>query len=97
MNDVEIEQRLTAAEERTKSNTHRLDDVEKRQDNLDAIVSAVAVMQKDIDYTKGDIQEIKTDVKTIMDKPGQNWDAAVKAIIAGIIGIVLGVLATAIH
>ena len=39
----EIEHRLTEVEERSKSNTYRLAEVEKRQDNLDDLVSTVKV------------------------------------------------------
>ena len=39
--DFEHEKRLTEVEERSKSNSHRLDDVEKRQDDLEELVSTV--------------------------------------------------------
>ena len=42
--ELKIEHRLTEVEERAKSNSHRLDEVEKKQDNLDKIVSTVAVL-----------------------------------------------------
>ena len=41
---ISIEHRLTEVEERSKSNTHRLEDLEKRQDNLDDLVSVVKVL-----------------------------------------------------
>ena len=40
----EFEHRLTEVEARSKSNVHRLDEVEKRQDNLDKLASSVAVL-----------------------------------------------------
>ena len=42
--DLQHEERLTKVEERSKSNQHRLDDVEKRQDKMDELVSAVNVL-----------------------------------------------------
>lgn len=39
-----IEHRLTEVEARAKSNTKRLDEVEKRQDDLDGLVTTVKVL-----------------------------------------------------
>ena len=39
-----IEHRLTEVEARAKSNTKRLDEVEKRQDDLDDLVTTVKVL-----------------------------------------------------
>ena len=42
--DFEHEERLSKVEERSKSNTHRINDLEKRQDNLDELVGTVKVL-----------------------------------------------------
>ena len=42
--EMECEHRLTEVEERAKLNSHRLDEVEKRQDDLDELVSTVKVL-----------------------------------------------------
>lgn len=92
--EINIEHRLTEVEDRAKSNTKRLDEVEKRQDNLDQLVSSVAVMAKEQEHIKSDVSEIKTDVRTIMDKPAKRWDNIVEkiiwAVLAAIIGVALG-------
>ena len=44
--EITIEHRLTEVEARSKSNMHRLDDVEKRQANLDKLVAAVEVLAR---------------------------------------------------
>ena len=72
--DLEHERRLTDVENRTKSNTHRLDEVEKRQDNMDEIVSAVKVLAVREETVEKDVKEIKTDVKNLTNKSGQRWD-----------------------
>ena len=58
-----IEHRLTTVEDRSKSNTKRLDEVERRQDNLDDLVSTVKVLAIREENVETDVKEIKADVK----------------------------------
>ena len=94
MNENEIEHRLTEVEERSKSNTHRLDELERRQDNLDDLVSTVKVLAVREENVENDVKEIKNDVKSIKDKPSKRWDAIVDkvvwAVLAAVIAFVLG-------
>ena len=92
--EINIEHRLTEVEGRSKSNTRRLDEVEKRQDNLDKLVATVEVLAVKESNVENDVKEIKNDVKSIKDKPGQRWesivDKAVWAILAAVIAFLLG-------
>lgn len=92
--DLEHEERLSKVEERSKSNSHRLDEVEKRQDNLDELVSSVSVLATKQEHVESDVKEIKTDVKALAAKPGKRWDAIVDkiiwAVLAAIIAFCLG-------
>ena len=87
--DLNHEERLVKVEERSKSNTHRIEDVEKRQDKLDELVSAVNVLAVREQNVENDVKEIKTDVKSLTIKPAKRWDGMVDKIIYTIIGIVL--------
>lgn len=90
--DLEHEKRLTEVEERSKSNTHRLDEVEKRQDNLDKLVATVEVLAVKESNVENDVKEIKSDVKSLTSKPGQKWDSLVDKIILTIAAAVVGFL-----
>ena len=89
----EIEHRLTEVEERSKSNTYRLAEVEKRQDNLDDLVSTVKVLAVREENVENDVKEIKSDVKSLTGKPAKRWDNLINQIItvlvAGIVGFIL--------
>ena len=87
--DFEHEERLTKVEERTKSNTHRIDELEKRQDNLDDLVSTVKVLAVREENVESDVKEIKSDVKSLTSKSGQRWDGLVDKIIMSIAAAVL--------
>ena len=92
--EKEYEHRLTEVEGRSKSTTHRLDELERRQDNLDDLVSTVKVLAVREENVENDVKEIKNDVKSIKDKPGQRWDAIVDkviwAVLAAVIAFFLG-------
>ena len=86
----EFEHRLTEVEERAKSNTHRLDDVEKRQDNLDKLVGTVGVLADREKRVEDDVKEIKTDVKSLTGKSGKRWDNLINQIITILVAAIAG-------
>lgn len=92
--DLDHERRLTEVEQRSKSNAKRLDDIERRQDNLDNLVSSVAIIAQEQDHIKSDVTEIKTDVKALTEKPAKRWDDMVDkslwAVVAAVIAYYLG-------
>lgn len=83
MDEKDIEHRLTEVEARTKSNTHRLD-------NLDELVTAVKVLAVREENVESDVKEIKSDVKSLTSKSGKLWDSMVEKIILTIAAAVVG-------
>lgn len=90
--DMEIEHRLTEVESRSKSNAHRLDEMEKRQDDLDELVSTVKVLADREVRVENDVKEIKDDVKSLKQKPIKRWDSIVDKIILTIVAAIIGFL-----
>ena len=64
MTNEQIISALKDTESRSKSNTHRIDRLQARQDNMDKLISSVSVMAEKQERMEGDIGEIKTDVKS---------------------------------
>ncbi len=84
--DFEHERRLTEVEERSKSNTHRIDEVEKRQNDLDKIVNTVSRLDEREKRVETDVKEIKTDVKNLKSIPAKRWEQIITLIISAIVG-----------
>ena len=93
MDELQMEHRVTAVEKLAGSNRHRLEDVEKRQDNLDELVKSVALFAQEQEYIKEDVKEIKADVKALTDKPAKRWDSLVDKLLLVAAGAFLGWLA----
>ena len=94
--DLDHERRLTEVESRSKSNTKRLDDMEKRQDDLDDLVSTVKVLADREARVEKDVGEIKSSVNELKAKPGKRWDSLVDKIVltlaAAVVGFILAKL-----
>lgn len=88
--EINTEHRLTEVEERSKSNTKRLDELEKRQDNLDDLVTTVKVLAVREEAVESDVKEIKSDVKSLKGKSGDLWDSLVKIVVTALVSGVIG-------
>lgn len=90
--DLEHEERLSKVEIRSEDNMRRLDEVERRQDNLDELVSTVKVLAVREEKVESDVKEIKTDVKNIANKSAKRWDNLVSQVITLIVAALVGFL-----
>lgn len=88
----QFEHRLTEVEERSKSNTKRIDKLSERQDSLDELVGTVKVLATREENVENDVKEIKSDVKSLTDKPGKRWDSLVEKIVLAIAAAIVGFL-----
>ena len=84
--EVEFAERLAATEQRSKSNQHRLDELEGWQRDQTELVRSVSVMATKQERIETDVTEIKADVKAIVAKPGKRWDDIIDKALWLIIG-----------
>ena len=84
------EHRLTSIEDKVESNTNRINELEKRQDDLDELVSTVKVLAVREENVENDVKVIKSDVKSLTSKPGKRWDSLIDKIIITIAAAILG-------
>lgn len=85
-----VEHRLTEVEARSKSNTKRIDEVEKRQDDLDDLVTTVKVLATREENVESDVKEIKKDVKDLTGRSGKRWDDLVDKIVWALAAAAIG-------
>ena len=92
MNDTE----LVRIDERSKRNEGRIKALEQRQDDLDKLVGAIGCIQQEQEHIKADVNEIKSDVKSLAEKPARRWDDAVKIVMTALIGGIVGFILSSI-
>lgn len=88
--DDGIQAKLAEIEARSKSNTHRINDLEEDNRALHALATSVEVLATKQDTIESTVQEIKTDVKELKAVPGSKWEALVKAVVTAIVGALVG-------
>lgn len=87
--DLEHEKRLTATEDRSKANSHRLDDVERRQNNLEELVSTVKIIAFRQETVETVVKGINNKVEELAGKPGKRWESIVDKVLLTAIGAIL--------
>ena len=84
--DDGIQAKIAEIEARSKSNTHRIDDLEADNKALHQLATSVEVLATKQETIEADISEIKDDVKSLKAMPGGKWEALVKTILTALAG-----------
>ena len=99
MDHEELAVKLAEVDARSRSNTHRLDAVEKSSDVLHELATSVKVMAGELKRQGDAVEEIKDDVTNlghkvdgIEKKPAKRWESIVDKLIWGVVGTVLAFL-----
>lgn len=90
--EKEYIEKMIEIEQRGKSNTKRLDDHDRKLEELSDVYIALTKVNDKVDNIDNDVNEIKSDIKEIKDKPSKRmdlmWGYIVSALIGGIIGFI---------
>ena len=94
-----LEMRLTAVEQRCKSNGHRLEQVEKQQEAIHSLAASLQVMASEqkhqteaINTVREDVSRLDGKVDALEMKPGKRWEGLVDKLIWGVAGAILAFL-----
>lgn len=87
---LSMEHRLTAVEDRSKANQHRLEEAEKRLDDQEKLVATVQILADREARVETDVKEIKSDVKSLTEKPAKKWDAFWEKVLWAVVAAILG-------
>lgn len=81
-----IQAKIAEIEARSKSNTHRIDDLEADNKALHQLATSVEVLATKQEAIEANVSEIKDDVKSLKAIPGGKWEALVKTILTALAG-----------
>ena len=109
MTDVELARAVQKNEDRSKSNTKRIDALEEKYNDLSGVVAAVSRLDEKVDIynkntnekvdvlldgVKDEMKELTAEVKEHHSKSGKRWDSIVeKALLTIVSAVVLWMLA----
>ena len=95
MNEEQIRQ-LAECEQRSKSNTHRLDKLEANWEALNKLAVSVETMGVNIANMDKTIQKLDKKVEEQESKPGRRWEDLVKVVIGLVVGALFALAFTKI-
>ena len=78
MNELE---RLVAVEERAKSNTKRIDEAERKIEDIHDLTYSIKELATETKRLREDVNKIDNRLNTLEEKPGKNWEDLMKTII----------------
>lgn len=89
----EVLARLVSVEERSKSNSHRLEALEKQTEAINRIATSVEVMTVQQHTMASQITEMSQEVKELKAEPGKRWrfvvEKAIYVVVSAVVGFVL--------
>ena len=89
---LDMEHRMTAVEDRSKSNTLRLNKLEENTAVLNRLATAVEVMATKQDTMGESVDRLETKVDSLEAKPGKRWDGLVDKLILTVAAALIGFL-----
>lgn len=90
MEETEIAGRLSAVEQRSKSNSHRLDALERHTEAVNTLATSVAVMAERVEVTGDKVDSLCADVQELKAEPGKRWKGVVEKVIYIVVAAVVG-------
>lgn len=93
MNEEQIKT-LTEVDQRSRSNTHRLDKLEQNYEALNRLTVSVETMGVKLSNMDETMKKMDTRLEEQESKPGKRWDGLVTTLIGVIVGAVMAVVFT---
>lgn len=90
MNELDIEHRLTENEQRSKSNTHRIDKLEPIVNEIHTMSETMVRLVGEVQHTNENVSEIKEKVDVLESKPSARMEQIKTAIITAIAAALIG-------
>ena len=72
----------------------RVEAMEKRQKDMEDLISSVAVLAQRMGTVERNISEVTVNVRTLMEKPAKRWDGVVEKAILVVVGAVVAWMLT---
>ena len=88
--DLEHERRLAEAESRSKSNTKRIDELEKTTGTIQQLATSVAVLAEQIKTMNGNLTVLTGKVESLEAEPAKKWRFVVEKAIYFVVAAILG-------
>ena len=90
MNEVEMEDIITAIEKLAKGNERRIGDLESDNKALLELSTSVAVMAEQMKTMSSKVDSMDTAVKRLQSVPASRWEGLIKAVVTALVAGLVG-------
>ena len=101
MNETEMEHRLTEVESRSKSNTHRIDKLERVTEEIHTMSTTMIQLVEEVKHTNETVSSLNQKVEKMDSRvddmeraPGREWSNARRALVSAVTGGIVTFLIT---
>lgn len=81
MENTDLREKVAHLEEREKSNTHRIDSLEEKVENIHELALSVKLLASETKAMREDVNDMNGRVKQLEEKPAKNWNNLIKTIV----------------
>ena len=96
MQETEVVERLVENEQRSKSNSKRLDSIENKVENIYDLTLSVREIATEMKAMREDQNKMNERLKIIEEKPAKEYEETKKQIISKVVSFFVGIILTAI-
>lgn len=94
MDDLAV--RLAEVDQRGKSNTHRIDDLEKRADTLQELTTSVKLLAANMERMASEQMKQGDRLTALEKQPGERWNSMTRTIFTSAVSTLSGMLVGAL-
>lgn len=87
---LDFEHRLTEMDQRSKSNTRRIEKLEESTEAINRMAISIEKMAMKQDSMNGSINKLTADVETLKAEPGKRWKFVIEKTIYFVVAAVVG-------
>ncbi|WP_147539438.1 hypothetical protein [Anaerotruncus rubiinfantis] len=88
MDDLAV--RLAEVDQRGKSNTHRIDDLEKRADTLQELTTSVKLLAANMERMASEQMKQGDRLTALEKQPGERWNSMTRTIFTAVVSALAG-------
>lgn len=94
MEELEIEHRLSAVENRSKSNTNRIDKLEESTEAINNLATSMQVIVVKQEQINKNVQKLDSKVESLESKPGKRYEAIIEKILLVVVSAIITYILT---
>lgn len=93
MTDEELVMKLTELDQRTRGNAHRITNLEELQKSVNSLAMSVNTLANNMQQMISEQREQGERLKTLEERPAQNWNSMQRTIFNTLLGALAGAIA----